>query len=164
MYRGLFYRIIGLLLALNVAPAASAQAASSPFVVTSVAEVERANKLVPAERIVSGDMVIYTLQVRNTGPVTIPPPTVVFPVPEHMIYLADSAVGPGIEVSYSVDGGRSFDSPENLQIKEHDGAARARRSRGLHAYPLAVAKRLESQFSRVRAFSCAGEIAGLISS
>lgn len=125
MKRGLSDRITGVLLALHLASAAWDQAASSPVVVTSVAEVERANKLVPAERIVSGDRVIYTLQVRNTGPVTIPPPAVVFPVPEHMIYLANSAVGPGIEVSYSLDGGRSFDSPENLQIKGHDGAVRA---------------------------------------
>ncbi len=125
MYRGFFYRIIGLLLAINGASAAFAQATPSPVVITSVAEVERGNKLKPAERVVSGDMVIYTLAVRNTASVTIAPPTVVFPVPEHMIYLAESAVGPGTDVSYSVDGGRSFDSPENLQIKERDGEARA---------------------------------------
>ena len=124
MYRGRFYRIIGLLIAINVISGASAQVPAGPVSVTSLAEVERSNKLVPADRIVSGDMVIYTLEVRNTAPATVPPPIVIFPVPEHMIYLADSAVGPGSEVSYSVDGGHSFDSPEHLHINEAGEPAR----------------------------------------
>jgi uncharacterized repeat protein (TIGR01451 family) len=124
MYRGRFYRIIGLLIAIDVLSGAFAQAPAGSIAVTSIAEVERSNKLVPADRIVSGDMVIYTLEVRNTAPATAPPPIVIFPVPEHMIYLADSAVGPGTEVSYSVDGGHSFDSPENLHIKEAGEPAR----------------------------------------
>ncbi len=42
-----------------------------------------------------------------------------------MRYVADSAVGPGAEVSYSVDGGRSFDLPENLKVRDRkDGELR----------------------------------------
>ena len=33
-----------------------------------------------------------------------------------MRYLADSAAGPGADVSFSVDGGRTFDLPENLLV------------------------------------------------
>jgi hypothetical protein len=40
---------------------------------------------------------------------------VTYPIPTHMIYVADSAIGPSAELSYSVDGGRTFDRPENLQ-------------------------------------------------
>ena len=63
-----------------------------------------------------GDEVFYTLEIRNTGSRQLPPPTVDFAIPEHMRYIADSAVGAGAEVSYSVDGGRTFDRPENLTV------------------------------------------------
>jgi hypothetical protein len=42
-----------------------------------------------------------------------------------MTYLPDTAVGPGTEVTYSVDAGRSFDAPENLRIQEPGGQLRA---------------------------------------
>jgi hypothetical protein len=38
--------------------------------------------------------------------------------------VADSAIGPGAEVSYSIDGGRSFDRPENLELAGPAGAPR----------------------------------------
>jgi hypothetical protein len=41
-----------------------------------------------------------------------------------MLYVADTAVGPGAEVSYSVDGGRSFDRAENLKVPGADGRMR----------------------------------------
>ena len=81
-------------------------------------------KLVPADRLVPGDRVIYTLEVRNTGATALDAPTVTHPVPEHTRYVADSAVGPGAEVSYSVDGGRSFERPENLTVQGPDGRLR----------------------------------------
>ena len=70
----------------------------------------RSRAAFPADRVVPGDEVIYTLEIRNTGARSLPPPTVDYPVPEHMRYVADSAVGAGAEVSYSIDGGRSFDA------------------------------------------------------
>jgi hypothetical protein len=42
-----------------------------------------------------------------------------------MIYTADSAVGPITQVTYSVDGGLSFDVPENLTIAQPGGEQRA---------------------------------------
>jgi uncharacterized repeat protein (TIGR01451 family) len=74
---------------------------------------------------VSGDTVIYTLEVRNTAQTPVRRPVVIYPVPQHMTYTADSAVGPGTEVTYSVDAGRSFDVPENLRIQETGGTLRA---------------------------------------
>jgi uncharacterized repeat protein (TIGR01451 family) len=74
--------------------------------------------------VVPGDRVIYTLEVRNTGATALDAPVVTHPVPEHMRYVADSAVGPGAEVSYSVDGGRSFDRAENLKVPGIDGRLR----------------------------------------
>jgi uncharacterized repeat protein (TIGR01451 family) len=127
-----FYRSLGLLLAAGVLTVANGQAVSDPIVIKAIAEVEQSTlshgrettKLVPAERVVSGDIVMYTLEVRNTAQNSVPKPTVTYPVPEHMIYTPDSAVGPGSEVTYSVDASRTFDTPENLKIQEPGGLVR----------------------------------------
>jgi len=116
----------------GVKPPAAAPQVQDALSVTSIAEVEspRADggpgtaKLVRADRVVPGDEVIYTLVVRNTGGAAVAAPTVTQPVPEHTLYVADSAVGPGAEVSYSVDGGRTFDRAENLTVQGADGHPR----------------------------------------
>ena len=110
---------------------AAAQEAADPLTIKAIAEVESKSiahgrqviKLIPADRVVPGDRVIYTLEVRNTG-AALEAPVIVHPIPEHMRYVADSAVGPGAEVSYSVDGGRSFDRAENLKVPGKDGEPR----------------------------------------
>ncbi len=116
----------------QVPPAAPASA-PSPLEIKSVAEVESRSidngrqvvKLIPADRLVPGDRVIYTLEVRNAGATVLDAPTVTFPIPEHLHYVADSAVGPGAEVSYSVDGGRHFERAGNLKARGPDGKLRA---------------------------------------
>ena len=131
MYRALTHPTRGLLIVFGVV--LSLQAAADPLQVKAIAEVAQlsqadgreATKLIPADRVVSGDAVFYTLEVRNTAPLTVQRPVVTYAVPAHMIYTADSAVGPGTEVSYSVDQGHSFDAPENLKIQEAGGEMRA---------------------------------------
>src|ERR1700749_41394 len=71
-------------------------------------------RLQPADRVVPGDEVIYTLEIRSLTAMAQPPPTIDFPIPEHMRYVADSAVGAGAVVSYSIDGGHNFARPEEL--------------------------------------------------
>jgi uncharacterized repeat protein (TIGR01451 family) len=118
-----------------VAAAARAQepvVATDPLTVSTSAEIERrsdenghfAVRLLPADHVVSGDLVIYTLEVRNTGPVAVPQPVFTTPIPEHMRYVADSAIAPGAEVSYSIDGGRNFDKADALLVRGPDGAMR----------------------------------------
>lgn len=120
------------LLPLFLAAAVAGQVVSAPISIKTIAEVEsrtteggrEITKLVPADRVVPGDRVVYTLEVHNTGASAVAAPTVIYPIPEHMQYVADSAVGPGAEVSYSVDGGRSFDRVENLKVQGLDGQSR----------------------------------------
>jgi len=129
MYRSSFHASLGLFAATLAIGAAHGQAVSGSIAVKAIAEVElhtvrdgrEMSKLVPADRLVSGDWVIYTLEVRNTASGTVHAPTVTYPVPEHVSYVAESAVGPATEVSYSVDGGHSFDGAENLRIQDGDG-------------------------------------------
>ncbi len=122
----IFYNSLGAIIALSWAIAAAGPPALNPVTIRAIAEVEtRASDgrtiLVSADRVVSGDQIIYTLEVRNTAAFTVHSPTVTYAVPTHMRYVADSAVGPGAEVSFSVDGGRHFDSPENLEIPTANG-------------------------------------------
>jgi uncharacterized repeat protein (TIGR01451 family) len=131
MYRSRFHASLGLLIAVQ-AMVAHGQADSDSIAIKAIAEVEsqavkegrEVSKLAPADRVVSGDWVVYTLEVRNTSSTTVRSPTVTYPVPAHMSYVADSAVGPAIEVSYSVDGGHHFDAAENLKIQDADGQLR----------------------------------------
>ncbi len=116
----------------GAAGAAGAKASSAAIALKAVAEVEmrvssngrEATRLVPADRVAPGDEIFYTLEIRNTGSATVRAPSVVYPVPEHTRYVADSAIGPGAEVSYSIDGGRSFGQPENLKVAGPAGAPR----------------------------------------
>jgi uncharacterized repeat protein (TIGR01451 family) len=132
MYRSTFHAAVGLPIAVFAAALAHGQPAVSPIVIRAIAEVESRRvehgrevaKLLPADRVVSGDWIVYTLEVRNTASTPVPPPMVTFPVPQHMTYVAESAVGPATEVTYSVDGGHSFDAPENLKIQDADGQHR----------------------------------------
>ena len=127
-----FAPLCGVLLALWLAPIATAQEVLGPLAIKAIAEVEFRStergrevvKLVPADRVVPGDRVIYTLEVRNTAATALEAPTVTHPVPDHMRYIADSAVGPGAAVSYSVDGGHSFGRAEDLKVLGVDGRLR----------------------------------------
>jgi uncharacterized repeat protein (TIGR01451 family) len=80
--------------------------------------------LAPVNRVVPGDSVIYTLEIRNRSQADVVAPVVTRPVPAHMMYVADSATGPGADVTYSVDGGVTFDRPENLRNSGADRHAR----------------------------------------
>lgn len=122
----------GAVFALLLAGMAAAEGESSSLAIRTIAEVEskvtdrgrETVKLVPADRVVPGDRVIYTLEVRNTGTAVAVAPGFSSPIPEHMRYIAGSAVGPGAEVSYSVDGGRHFDRAENLTVRGAAGGLR----------------------------------------
>ncbi len=120
----IFARVIMLpLFSLWAASSAWADATPVAITVTTTAEVEHKSvengrlivQLVPADRVVAGDAVVYTVEARNTSAQIIPHPEFVAAIPEHMTYVPDSAVGPGAIVSYSVDGGASFDSAANLR-------------------------------------------------
>ncbi len=129
-------RIVLTLCGLYAITAVSGQATSPAIDVRAVAEVETRVgepgrefvKLVPATRVVPGDEVVYTLEIRNPTAHDAVMSTVVRPIPAHMAYLADSATGPGAEVTYSVDGGLTFDIPENLKVRGADGRMRVAKS------------------------------------
>jgi uncharacterized repeat protein (TIGR01451 family) len=145
--------VCGALLAFLLAAPTCGQERASPLEIKSIAEVEskvaQANtaaavdagragdsgpasapgrapvELVPADKVVPGDRVIYTLEVRNGAQTALDAPDFSYPIPEHMRYIADSAVGPGAVVSFSVDGGHTFARAEDLKVKGPDGKLRS---------------------------------------
>lgn len=102
-HRNRFFGSLGLLLAANMGLSAHSQPVAAPLAIRTIAQVEvhstvqgrETTQLAPAARVVSGEWVIYTLEVRNTSAATLPAPAVSFPIPEHMSYGADTAIGPG---------------------------------------------------------------------
>ena len=81
-------------------------------------------KRVPAEKVVPGDEVIYTTVFTNVGDEPADNIVIKNPIPEHTFYKDGSAAGGNTVVTYSVDGGRTFDKPQNLFVKEKGGSKR----------------------------------------
>lgn len=131
-----FAHVAALVSVLAAAPLAGAQTttneAKDRMTIRAIAEVEtktvvngrEVTKLAPADRLVPGDRVIYTLEIRNTSIMALPPPSIEYAVPEHTRYIADSASGPGADITYSIDGGHSYDRTENLKVPGEQGAKR----------------------------------------
>lgn len=123
--------------ALTVLAGAAQAADPGCIVVQNIAELEqtvtdasgaKSVKLVPATKVVPGDTVIYTVTFRNRCDKPADNVSVDNPVPEHMAYVANSAIGPNTEITYSIDGGYHFDKPDALRKKDADGSDRAARA------------------------------------
>lgn len=72
---------------------------------------------------VPGDTVLYVTTVENVGKKSVDAgAAVTAPVSEHTEYQADSAFGANTEMRFSIDGGKSYASPDKLTIKTSDGA------------------------------------------
>lgn len=88
------------------------------------AQGKKATRLVAPGKVVPGNEVIYTITAKN---VCDKPATAVVinnDVPQHMVYVMNSAMGVGTDIVYSVDG-KSFVKLDALSIKNADGTSRA---------------------------------------
>jgi len=81
-------------------------------------------KIIPAEKVVPGDEVIYTITARNNSDKPVESVVIHDPIPVHMTYVAGSAKSEGSVLTFSVDGGKSFDHPDKLQVIDESGAAK----------------------------------------
>src|SRR5258708_12154426 len=97
-----FASLSGAAAALWLAAFALGQVPGDTLAIRSIAEGEFRSrvagrevvKLIPADRVVPGDRVIYTLEVRNTGATPVDTPIVPHPVPEPTPHLPDSPLAP----------------------------------------------------------------------
>ncbi len=85
---------------------------------------ERQTRLVSADTVVPGDVVIYTTTVENISDEAADNIVVTTPVPKHLSYVAGSAFGPGMRIEFSIDGGVNYASAEDLTVDD-DGQPRA---------------------------------------
>lgn len=78
---------------------------------------------VDAGSVIPGDRLLYITTVKNRSQQLAENVAIVNPIPEHTTYLAASAQGNGSIVTFSVDGGKGFDTAANLTITDENGAS-----------------------------------------
>ena len=144
-----------------VAMNASAQTASCVVLKTegqkeeiyTDAQGKQAKRLVAPAKVIPGDEVIWTITATNTCDKPADRIVVNNNVPEHMVYVADSAFGPGTDIAYSLNG-RDFAKANELTVREADGKTRPARADEIKSVRWTFAKAFEPKstgFVRYRA-------------
>ena len=82
------------------------------------------SKLIPVSTVVPGDEIVYTVTFTNIGKETADNVTVVDPIPEQMTYVRGSVFGPGADITFSVDGGTTFETEGDLRVATDNGGER----------------------------------------
>ena len=80
--------------------------------------------LVPADHVLPGTEVVWNINYEIIGAGSVTDAVVTDPVPQNMTYVAGSATGGNADITFSVDGGKTWGKPENLQVKNADGTLR----------------------------------------
>jgi uncharacterized repeat protein (TIGR01451 family) len=81
-------------------------------------------RLVPATTINQGEVVHYTVRIRNPSTQPVRDVIVVQRIPSNTKYVANSAAGPAANITFSVDGGVTFGAPRELKVVAPNGAVR----------------------------------------
>jgi uncharacterized repeat protein (TIGR01451 family) len=128
-----FSKIINLSIAALLAGSISISAYAAGVEFSNKAEVivtttnkdgTKETKRVPAKKVAPDGEVIYTTTFKNTIDKPISNIMVTNPVPANMLYTANSANGANTVITYSVDGGKTYDAPEKLIVAGKDGKQR----------------------------------------
>jgi uncharacterized repeat protein (TIGR01451 family) len=70
-----------------------------------------------------GDEVVYTIAFENKNRLAVDNVRITNPIPPRMRYLENSAFGPGADVLYSVDGGKTYGKPSELIVATEEGVS-----------------------------------------
>lgn len=92
-----------------------------------VEQGQKVKRLAPAGKVVPGDEVIWTITATNVCKTPTDNVAIANPVPEHMTYVAGSAMGTGADIAYSLDG-KEFKGAADLTVRAADGTTRAARA------------------------------------
>ena len=76
--------------------------------------VNNVTKRVAAEAVVPGDVIFFTLDYVNSGDEAATNAILNDPIPHGTVYLSGSAFGEGAEITFSIDGGKTFKNPSYL--------------------------------------------------
>ncbi|HSN18449.1 MAG TPA: hypothetical protein VLV87_09570 [Gammaproteobacteria bacterium] len=80
--------------------------------------------IVPADHVLPGTEVIWKINYEIIGNQPVTDAVITDPIPQHMQYVAGSAAGDRADITFSVDGGNTFATPDKLQVKNPDGSVR----------------------------------------
>jgi len=89
------------------------------------AQGKRAKRLVAPGKVVPGNEIVWTITATNTCAKPADKVVIENAVPEHMVYVADSAAGAGTTITYSLNG-RDFAKQSELTVREADKTRPAR--------------------------------------
>ena len=92
-----------------------------------VEQGQKVKRLVPVGKVVPGDEIVWTITATNVCKEPTADVVIANPVPEHMTYVANSAMGTGADIAYSLDG-KEFKNAAELQVRGADGTTRAARA------------------------------------
>lgn len=81
---------------------------------------ESETRLVPAEVVVPGESVIYTITFQNVSGEPADNVVITNPIAEDLMYVDGSAFGPGMEILFSVDGGQTFAAADELTVIDEE--------------------------------------------
>lgn len=109
-----------------------AYAAQGGVEVKSIAEMEVKTikdgkteiRRVPVKSAAPDTEIIYTTTFKNIINKPVGNIAITNPVPNDTAYKVGSAIGENTDISYSVDGGKTYGAPETLKVKAKDGKER----------------------------------------
>lgn len=128
-------RSLGMMMIVLLLPLSAGAQERGTIELKSISEVEVVTKSAAGKKevkrvdtgkatVVPGDTVVFTTTYRNIGDKPAEKVVITNPVPEHTLYVEKSAEGKGTVIDFSVDGGKSYASPDNLTVKDTQGKTR----------------------------------------
>lgn len=82
-------------------------------------------RYVPAVKVAEGQELHYTVYVRNNAKEALKDYVLELPIPQNTVYVANTAAGAGADITFSMDGGRTFARPERLRAAHAPASSRA---------------------------------------
>lgn len=85
---------------------------------------EKKVREVEAKTVVPGDELLYTIYFKNVDRVPVDNIEITDPVPKATIYKDGSAFGSGTDITFSVDGGKTYARADDLTVTNEKGETR----------------------------------------
>lgn len=110
------------------------------------AQGKPAKRLVVPSKVIPGTEVIWTITATNTCEKPAEKAVIQNNVPDHMVYVPDSAKGADTDITFSLNGSE-FKKPSELTVREADGKTRSVRADEIKTLRWVIAKPLAPKAS-----------------
>lgn len=82
---------------------------------------KKTEKKIPAVKVLPGKVVYYTTEFKNISKKSVDGINIINPIPKLTTYIGKSAAGANTTVTFSIDGGKTWATPDKLKKKGKDG-------------------------------------------